>query len=61
MPAMMVIKRRLLNTKPRCCEGKVFLAGLDDGDSLVFGNLKLDFCTDVAPFLDKKLPHNDAN
>ncbi|MDN5898265.1 MAG: hypothetical protein L0H35_06360, partial [Psychrobacter sp.] len=60
-PAIITINIRLLNTKPRCCEGSVCLTDLDDCDNLVFGNLELDFCTDVAPFWDKKLPHNDAN
>jgi len=58
---MMTIKIRLPNTNPRCCEGSVWLTDLEDCVNLVFGNLELDVCTDVAPFWYKKLPHNDAN
>ena len=52
----MTINKIPLNTMPRCCEGSVLIAGLDD-----CGRLELDFCTDDTPFWDKKLPHNDAN
>ena len=61
MPAMIIINIRLLSTKPRCCEGGVLIVGLDDCVGPDFDSLKLDFCTDIAPFRGKKLPHNDAN
>jgi hypothetical protein len=57
----MTINKILLKTKPRCCEGSVLIADVDDEGSLEIGRLELDFCTDDAPFRDKKLPHNDAN
>lgn len=56
IPAMTTINKILLNTTPRCWEGSVLIAGLED-----CGCLELDFCTDDTPFWDEKLPHNDAN